>query len=147
MGSTTVPLEPAQRHRRVRRQHSDELAQDYVEAIHSIAMEGAPARVTDLQSIFGVSHVSVIRALKRLEERGLVQPQRASGEGIQLTSSGQILARQSAARHCLVVQFLIALGVSAAQADADAEGVEHHLSAESLAAMGRFLEKPEGSDT
>ena len=130
--------EPAARHQRVRRQHSDELAEDYVEAIADLlAGEGGVARVTDLQGVFGVSHVSVIRALKRFEERGLVV--RTAEDGLQLTDSGLAMAEKAAQRHALVVAFLCALGVGAEQADADAEGMEHHLSRETLAAMERFV--------
>lgn len=129
--------QPAARHRRVRRQHSDELAEDYVEAIDGLLEEGGSARVTDLQEIFGVSHVSVIRALKRFEERGLVE--RTAEDGLRLTGEGKAMAQKAAGRHVLVVKFLRALGVSADQAEADAEGVEHHLSRESLAAMERFV--------
>lgn len=129
--------EPAARHRRVRRQHSDELAEDYVEAIDGLLSAGGAARVTDLQGIFGVSHVSVIRALKRFEERGLVE--RTTEGGLQLTDTGKAMAVKAAERHALVVRFLSALGVGAEQADADAEGMEHHLSGETLVAMERFL--------
>ena len=117
----------------------DELAEDYVEAIAGLLGAGQVARVADLQRQFGVSHVSVIRALKRLEERGLVR--RAEGEGLQLTESGQAMADKAANRHQLVVQFLMALGVSSGQAEADAEGMEHHLSAETLKVMAAFLDK------
>ena len=133
----------ASRHDRVRRQHSDELAEDYVEAIADQRANGGTARVTDLQRRFGVSHVSVIRALKRIEERGLTY--RTAGGNWELTETGEAMARESSERHELVVQFLIALGVTHAQAQADAEGMEHHLSGETLASMRRFLkEKHEG---
>ncbi len=128
----------AQRHQRVRRQHFDELAQDYVEAIHELLSEGRVARVTDLQGVFGVSHVSVIRALKRFESRGLLV--RAGDEGIQLTPEGTQMAEEAAVRHELVVRFLRTLGVSEARAQADAEGIEHHLSSETLEAMRRVTE-------
>lgn len=137
MAERSQQRQPAARHQRVRRQHSDELAEDYVEAIDGLLGGGGPARVTDLQGIFGVSHVSVIRALQRLEERGLVE--RNAEDGLQLTRSGKAMAVKAAARHALVVRFLVALGVSPEQADADAEGMEHHLSGETLAALERFV--------
>ncbi len=133
--------EPAYHHARVRRQHSNELAQDYVEAIRDLASEGRSARVTDLQEIFGVSHVSVIRALKRFEDRGLVS--RPGGGGILLTAKGRTLAEEAAGRHELVVRFLEAIGVSARQAEADAEGIEHHISKETLNSFHRFLSNRE----
>ncbi|MEX0320628.1 MAG: manganese-binding transcriptional regulator MntR [Puniceicoccaceae bacterium] len=131
----------AARHDRVRRQHSEELAEDYVEAIAELLEKSGEARVKDLQGIFGVSHVSVIRALKRIEERGLIQ--RELRKGYTLTESGKSMAEESASRHNLVVNFLKALGVSASQAEADAEGMEHHLSRETLAAMKDFLSSNE----
>jgi DtxR family manganese transport transcriptional regulator len=127
----------AARHDRVRRQHSEELAEDYVEAIDELIGEKGEARVKDLQEIFGVSHVSVIRALKRIEERGLIL--REVRKGYKLTGSGKRMAEESAQRHSLVVNFLKALGVSASQSEADAEGMEHHLSRETLSAMKDFL--------
>ncbi|MDF1755173.1 MAG: iron dependent repressor, metal binding and dimerization domain protein [Verrucomicrobiales bacterium] len=126
-------------HERVRRQHASELAQDYVEAIYIALEEGRNLRVADLQEIFGVSHVTVIRTLRRIEEQGLLANAK-SGE-LALSPEGRKLAKLSADRHDLLVRFFRALGVSEAQADADAEGAEHHLSEETLGAIRRFLEK------
>jgi DtxR family manganese transport transcriptional regulator len=138
MAERAMSKKAAARHDRVRKQHSDELAEDYVEAIDAMIGEKGQARVTDLQGVFGVSHVSVIRALKRIEERGLVE--RTGTAGYKLTKAGQAMAKASAERHDRVVKFLLALGVSTSQAEADAEGMEHHLSEETLVAMGRYLE-------
>src|SRR5690606_23604153 len=68
MGHHSKKAGTARRHERVRQQHSDELAEDYVEAIHALRKESGIARVVDLTKIFGVSHVSVIRALARMEK-------------------------------------------------------------------------------
>ncbi len=108
-----------------------------MEAIDELILEKGQARVKDLQGIFGVSHVSVIRALKRIEERGLIM--REARKGYKLTASGKRMAKESAERHGLVVNFLKVLGVSASQSEADAEGMEHHLSRETLVAMKEFL--------
>lgn len=132
-----VSTKSAARHSRVRRQHSDELAEDYVEAIAELLEGFGAARVTDLKEIFGVSHVSVIRALQRIEERGLIR--RLGRSGWELTESGKAMAEESGRRHELVVRFLKAIGVPSAKAQADAEGMEHHLSAETLRAFEDFL--------
>lgn len=131
------PKRSARRHKQVRQQNANELAQDYVEAIHELNSGSRQTRVTDLQDIFGVSHVTVIRALQRFEDQGLVS--RSRKEGIQLTATGRRLAIEAAERHALIVEFLVALGISEVQADIDAEGLEHHLSDESLEAFRRFL--------
>ena len=138
MAGKTDPETRARGHRRVRRQHSDELAQDYVEAIRDLNSNGETARVKDLQQIFGVSHVTVIRALERFEKRALID--RSAGSGINLTPKGKRMAAEAAGRHALVVDFLRALGVSENQAHADAEGLEHHFSDEAIEALRRFME-------
>lgn len=126
-------------HQRVRRQHAEELAQDYVEAIYTILETDSLVKISDLQEIFGVSHVTVIRTLQRLQEQELVDDTRSKKIG--LTQKGRELAERAAARHQLLTEFLVALGVSERQADADAEGAEHHLSDETMAAIRAFLKE------
>ncbi|MFP4281376.1 MAG: iron dependent repressor, metal binding and dimerization domain protein [Opitutales bacterium] len=139
MSETPLPSVTAHHHQRVRRQHQRELTQDYVEAIFSLAAQQEIVRVVDLQGVFGVSHVTVIRSLGRLEEQGLVRrPQRGQ---VELTQDGRALAEASYARHQLVTRFLRRLGVTESAAAADAEGIEHHLGKETLEAMRRFLEE------
>lgn len=120
-----------------RLQHAQERAQDYVEAIADLISGRGEARATDLAKSLGVTHVTVIRTVQRLKREGLVvsEPYRS----IFLTDSGRRLAGKARARHAKVVRFLEALGVSASTARADAEGIEHHVSAETLAAMERYL--------
>lgn len=55
-----------------------------------------------------------------------------------LTAQGTEMAARSRDRHELVVRFLLALGVPTRIAEMDAEGVEHHLSEETLDAMRTF---------
>lgn len=120
-----------------RLQHAQERAQDYVEAIADLISSRGEARATDLAKTMGVTHVTVIRTVQRLQREGLVstRPYRS----IFLTDSGRLLAGKARARHEKVVAFLEALGVSATTARADAEGIEHHVSDETLAAMEKYL--------
>jgi DtxR family manganese transport transcriptional regulator len=59
------------------------------------------------------------------------------------------MADKSRQRHQLVLDFLRALGVSEERAQADAEGIEHHVSQETLSAMERFIARgrPAGRDS
>jgi DtxR family manganese transport transcriptional regulator len=123
--------------RRVRAAHALELAEDYVEAIAELIEIHREARVVDLARRLGVSHVTVSRTIQRLKRRGLVEAE--PHRSIHLTPSGRVLARRARDRHDLVVAFLVALGVSPGAAEADAEGVEHHVSAETLRAMQQFV--------
>ena len=58
-------------------------------------------------------------------------------------SAGSALANRVRARHRLVVDVLRAIGVPAEAAEADAEGIEHHVSEATLKAFGRFLQARE----
>jgi DtxR family manganese transport transcriptional regulator len=51
------------------------------------------------------------------------------------------MARRSRRRHALLLEFLISIGVPPADAQRDAEGMEHHVSEATLAAM-RAAMKP-----
>jgi DtxR family transcriptional regulator, manganese transport regulator len=129
--------ETAAYQRRTRRQHAQERAQDYVEAIAELISSTGEARATDLARSLGVTHVTVVRTVQRLQRDGLVTslPYRS----IFLTEAGRKLASKARSRHRTVVAFLEALGISSSAARADAEGIEHHVSAETLAAFERFL--------
>ena len=124
---------------RVRREHAAENAQDYVEAISDLITETGEARAIDLAKRLGLTHVTVGRTVQRLQREGLVtaQPYRS----IFLTPVGERLAEESRHRHQVVIAFLKHLGVSDDVAEADAEGLEHHVSAETLAAFERLMKK------
>ncbi|MDT8345555.1 MAG: iron dependent repressor, metal binding and dimerization domain protein, partial [Thermohalobaculum sp.] len=57
-----------------------------------------------------------------------------------LTPEGRALAEDARARHRIVRDALVKLGVDAETAEIDAEGIEHHISARTLAALRRLLE-------
>lgn len=125
--------------KQTRREHASETAEDYVEAIADLSASQGEARVVDLARRLGVTHVTVNRTLARLQRDGYVnvQPYRA----IFLTDGGRKLAEQCRHRHGIVVAFLRALGVPEKTAEIDAEGIEHHVSPETLAAFARQLKK------
>ena len=123
---------------RARRDRAQELAQDYVELIAELIDRTGEARAVDLARYLGVTHVTVNRTVQRLRRDGLVttEPYRS----IFLTPAGRRLARETRERHDLVVSMLTALGVPLAVAESDAEGIEHHVSRETLRAFQRFLD-------
>jgi len=131
--------EKALQHRRTRQAHASEIAEDYVETIADLIDAQGEARVVDLAGCLGVTHVTVIRTIARLQRDRLVtsRPYRS----IFLTDLGRELAERARKRHQTVVRFLEALGVTSLTARMDAEGLEHHVSQETLAAMERFVAK------
>jgi DtxR family manganese transport transcriptional regulator len=126
----------AEAFRQVREARRVELFEDYVELIDDLIRDGGEARQVDIACRLGVAQPTVARMLRRLIDDGLVS--RRPYRGVFLTEKGQALAEQSRARHEVVEKFLIDLGVSPEVARKDAEGIEHHVSEETLEAFHRF---------
>ena len=116
---------------RIRRAHQSEVAEDYVEMISALIEETGEARTLDLAARFGVPSPTVNAIVRRLQRENLVEtrPYRS----IFLTEAGKALAESSRARHQIVRDFLVTIGVPETIAEEDAEGVEHHVSEETLA--------------
>jgi DtxR family manganese transport transcriptional regulator len=123
---------------RTRHDHASETAEDYVEAIAEMIAQKDVCRGADLAKLFGVSHVTVTKTINRLRRESLVdaEPYRP----IRLTSKGKRLAKAARRRHEIVLSFLKSLGVSEAVATTDSEGIEHHVSDETLKAFQRFVQ-------
>ena len=134
-----LPAEGTQARRfgKTRSAQSTALLEDYAELIADLLTGEGEARPTDIARRLGVSHATAIKTISRLKREGLAtaRPYR----GVFLTASGQGLAARVRARHRLVVNVLVALGVPAEAAESDAEGIEHHVSETTLRAFGRFL--------
>jgi DtxR family manganese transport transcriptional regulator len=134
-----MPTEPTQASRfgQARHARASALVEDYVELIADLLLSQGEARSTDIAKRLGVTHPTAIKSIARLKREGLAtsKPYR----GIFLTEQGQALAEKVRARHRLVVDFLTHIGVPAEDAEADAEGMEHHASAPTLAAFARHL--------
>ncbi|MHC4975622.1 MAG: manganese-binding transcriptional regulator MntR [Planctomycetota bacterium] len=129
----------AARFRTTRKAHRDETGEDYVEAVAQLIDERGEARVRDLALMMGVSHVTVSRIVRRLDDEGLLIS--TPYQPIQLTSAGARLAERCLERHETVLAFLRAIGVSRSQAEIDTEGIEHHVSDETINAMRRAMRR------
>ena len=123
--------------RQTREARRSALVEDYVELIADLLATTGEARPTDIARRLGVSHPTAVNTIARLKREALAtaRPYR----GVFLTEKGEALARRVRARHRLVVDVLLALGVPAEAAEADAEGIEHHVSEATLKAFARFL--------
>jgi DtxR family transcriptional regulator, manganese transport regulator len=122
--------------RQTRQARRLELMEDYVELIGDLIAARGQARQVDIAERLGVAQPTVAKMLKRLSEEGLViqQPYKA----VLLTEMGERVAEDARDRHHVVEAFLLSLGVSPDTARKDAEGIEHHVSAETLAALRRL---------
>lgn len=127
---------------RTRDARRSEIAEDYVELIADLIEATGEARLVDLAHRLGVTGATVNTTLTRLQREGLVhsEPYRA----IFLTEEGRALAEACRRRHRIVYDFLRAAGVEDATARQDAEGIEHHVSGETLEALDRVTRRLRG---
>ena len=123
----------------VREAHKSELIEDYVELIGDLAGEGGFAKQVQIANCLAVAQPTVAKMLKRLDEMGYVSIRRY--HGVSLTDKGAKLARESRERHNIVRRFLESIGVDPATACVDAEGIEHHVSAQTLKAFAEFAQR------
>lgn len=128
----------ARQHATVRQVHETELIEDYVELIADLIDATGQARAAEVARRMDVRQATVAKMIGRLNERGLVtsEPYRP----LHLTDEGRRMAERSRERHAVVLRFLLALGVSEDTARIDAEGIEHHVSDETLELMRHYPE-------
>lgn len=124
--------------RQVREAHRRELIDDYVELISDLINEVGEARQVDMKRASWRFATTVAKMLKRLASVGLIE--QIPWRGIFLTPEGEKLAQESRERHQIVENFLLAIGVSPEIARRDAEGMEHHVSEETLAMFLKFTQ-------
>ena len=122
--------------RQVRQAHETETIEDYVELIADLIDELGEARSVEICRRLGVTSATVNKMVARLQQLGLVtaQPYRS----IFLTNKGRLIAEKCRMRHHIIVEFLLAMGVPEEIAWADAEGIEHHCSEETLTSFKKF---------
>jgi len=116
-----------------RTHHLQEAAEDYTELIADLNAENGSARVGEVAARLGITHVTALRTLRRLRRDGYVQDSKHSP--LVLTPKGRRLAAVSKRRHEILLEFFSFIGVRASIAATDVEGIEHHISKQTLKAM------------
>lgn len=121
-------------------------AEDYLEKIEQLISRKGYARVVDIAAELKIAQASVTAMVQRLDAEGFVKYEKY--RGMVLTSSGLEVARRIAHRHALLTDFLRAIGVADEKVIYDdVEGMEHHISPETFAAieaLTRYLERNPG---
>ncbi|MBQ8318602.1 MAG: metal-dependent transcriptional regulator [Lachnospiraceae bacterium] len=116
-----------------------ESAEDYLEAILHLSKTKEFVRSIDVVHHLGYSKPSVSVYLKNLRLNGYIDVD--SDGHITLTNTGMEIASRIDARHEMLAQILMKLGVSKEVAYEDACGMEHHISDESFNAIKNYFEK------
>ena len=125
--------------KKVRDAHKIENTEDYCEIIGDLLNAKGEARIVDIAHKLGIAQATANKTVKRLQMQGYLkkEPYRS----IFLTLKGQELASASKKRHITVLTFLKNLGLDNKTAEADAEGIEHHVSQKTLKKMDQFNKK------
>jgi Mn-dependent DtxR family transcriptional regulator len=120
-------------------------AEDYLERIHELFEEKGYARVVDIASSLNVKQASVTSMVQKLDELGYLDYEKY--RGLVLTDQGREIACRIRKRHETLDRFFSIMKLSAATRQKDIEGIEHHLSPDTLqllADLAAFFEnKPD----
>lgn len=110
----------------------------YLESIYVLSREKGSVRAIDVGEHLGYSKPSVSRAMGILKKGGYIS---VEGDGkITLTELGSSVAETMFARHTLLTEFLMRLGVDGQTAADDACKIEHVISASSFDAIKKHME-------
>jgi Mn-dependent DtxR family transcriptional regulator len=104
--------------------------EDHIEIIYSLIEQKGYARVSDIAEALSVLPSSVTKMVQKLDKDGYLIYERY--RGLVLTPRGQKLGKRLLKRHDLLEQFLRLIGVDEERIYEDVEGIEHHLSWNSI---------------
>ena len=121
----------------VRKAHLSENTEDYVELISDLINKLGKAQTTIIAKKLGVAKPTVSKTLLKLKKDGFINHQ--PYQPITLTPKGKELAEKCRQRHQIVYDFLIKIGVPKNIAEIDSEGIEHHISSETLEIFKKFI--------
>ncbi len=119
--------------------HSNESAENYLEAILILSQKLPVVRSIDIANYLGFSKPSVSVAMKNLRQKNLAEVNDAGF--ITLTEDGKQIAETIYERHTFFSEWLIDIGVDPEIAKEDACRLEHQISKESFDAIKQYIRK------
>jgi len=114
-------------------------AEDYLETIFVLEKKYGKVRAVDIANYLNHSKPTISVRMKKFCDNGYITFD--ENKCIHLTEKGGEIARRIHARHTLLSEVLMAIGVSEQQAFEDACKVEHNISEETFACIKTFYEK------
>ncbi|GED19605.1 transcriptional regulator MntR [Kurthia gibsonii] len=104
--------------------------EDHIEQIYLLINQKGYARVSDIAEALSVLPSSVTKMVQKLDKDGYLVYERY--RGLTLTSKGTKLGKRLVDRHSLLEKLLRLIGVNEELIYHDVEGIEHHLSWNSI---------------
>jgi Mn-dependent DtxR family transcriptional regulator len=112
--------------------------EDYLERIYKLIDEKGYARVSDIAEGLEVHPSSVTKMIQKLDKDNYLVYEKY--RGLVLTSKGKKMGKRLVDRHALLEQFLMMIGVQGENIYKDVEGIEHHLSWDSITCIETLVE-------
>lgn len=112
--------------------------EDYLERIYKLIDEKGYARVSDIAEGLEVHPSSVTKMIQKLDKDEYLVYEKY--RGLMLTTKGKKMGKRLLDRHHLLEQFLEVIGVQKENIYEDVEGIEHHLSWDSITCIEAVLE-------
>ena len=112
--------------------------EDYLERIYSLIEEKGYARVSDIAEALEVHPSSVTKMVQKLDKDNYLVYEKY--RGLVLTSKGKKVGKRLVHRHALLEEFLRTIGVDEGHIYKDVEGIEHHLSWESITCIEYLMQ-------
>ncbi|HLR01342.1 MAG TPA: transcriptional regulator MntR [Virgibacillus sp.] len=104
--------------------------EDYIEQIYNLIQTKGYSRVADLAEALNVHPSSVTKMVQKLDKDDYLDYEKY--RGFILTEKGNKIGEKLVFRHDLLEQFLEVIGVDEDKIYDDVEGIEHHLSWNSI---------------
>lgn len=133
---------PAKRPETTAHVHSPAI-EDYLEQIHNLIASKGYARVVDIAKNLGISQASVTNMIQRLDAEGFVIYERY--RGVVLTEKGGEVGAEIARRHEVLTRLLAGFGLDPHTVHEDVEGMEHHISRQTLDVLTLLMEELESN--
>ena len=112
--------------------------EDYLEQIYILIEEKGYARVSDIAEALSVHPSSVTKMVQKLDKDEYLVYEKY--RGLILTVKGKKIGRRLVYRHELLEQLLKIIGVKDENIYNDVEGIEHHLSWDSIDRIGDLVQ-------
>lgn len=112
--------------------------EDYIERIYKLIDEKGYARVSDIAEGLEVHPSSVTKMIQKLDKDNYLVYEKY--RGLILTTKGKKMGKRLVDRHQLLEDFLTLIGVSNENIYKDVEGIEHHLSWDSITCIENLVQ-------
>lgn len=112
--------------------------EDYLERIYKLIEEKGYARVSEIAEGLQVLPSSATKMIQKLDKDQYLVYEKY--RGLMLTPKGKKMGKRLMDRHDLLEQFLRTIGVTEQFIYKDVEGIEHHLSSDSITCIEGLLE-------